>query len=102
MKETRVMHHMWKHMGRLPKELKEELYEKIPPILGKWYYYYENENGKVGLARINHGLRIQLGPNGTWRGHHYEACGHLEYERFRTKKQAEIAIYKALNEKYLK
>ncbi len=102
MKETREMHQMWKHMARLPKKLREDLYQKMPPILGKWYYYYENKNGKVGLARINHGLRLQLGPNGGWIGHHYEACGHLEYQRFTTKKLAEIAIYRALKEPYPK
>ncbi len=101
MKETRIMHHLWKEMARLPKKVRDEFNEKLPPILGKWYYYYENKNGKVGLARINHGLEFTL-KNGKFAGHHYEACGHLDFQRFRTKKQAEIAIYKALDEKYLK
>lgn len=87
-------------MAKLPKQMRSEFYEKLPPIIGKWYYYYENKNGKIGLARINHGLRMSFGKDGRWRGHHYEACGHLDYERFSTKKQAEIAIYKALDEKY--
>ncbi len=95
------MHNMWKQMSRLPKKARDEFYEKIPPILGKWYYYYENENGKVGLARINHGLEFTM-RDGRFVGHHYEACGHLEYERFKTKREAEIAIYKALKEKYTK
>ena len=97
MKETRIMHHMWKEMARLPKEVRDEFNEKIPPILGKWYYYYENKNGKIGLARINDMWTFK-----GERNHHYEACGHLDYERFATKKQAEIAIYKALKEKYTK
>lgn len=98
MKETRVMHGMWKEMARLPKVMRDEFNEKLPPMLGKWYYYYENKNGKVGLARVNDYFMFKKGKN----SHHYEACGHLDYERFKTKKQAEIAIYKVLNEKYLK
>ncbi len=101
MKETRIMHHLWKEMARLPKKVRDEFNEKLPPMLGKWYYYYENKNGKVGLARINHGLEFTL-KNGRFLGHHYEACGHLDFQRFRTKKQAEIAIYKVLDEKYPK
>lgn len=99
MKETRIMHNMWKEMARLPNKIRDELNEKIPPMLGKWYYYYENENGKIGLARVNDlFLKGMKGQNAC----HYEACGHLDYERFHTKKQAEIAIYKALKEKYPK
>ena len=101
MNETRIMHHLWKEMARLPKKVRDEFNEKLPPMLGKWYYYYENKNGKVGLARINHGLEFTL-KNGKFLGHHYEACGHLDFQRFRTKKQAEIAIYKTLKEKYTK
>lgn len=100
--ETRKMHNMWKEWSKVPKELRDEIYQKVPPILGKWYYYYENENGKIGLARINHGLDFRWNKNGKWIGHHYEACGHLDFARFKTKKQAEIAIYKALGEKYKK
>ncbi len=95
------MHHLWREMARLPKKVRDEFNEKLPPMLGKWYYYYENKNGKVGLARINHGLEFTL-KNGQFLGHHYEACGHLDFQRFRTKKLAEIAIYKALKESYLK
>jgi len=90
------MHHLWKEMARLPKGMRDELNEKIPPMLGKWYYYYENENGKVGLARVNDPFW------GRTDAHHYEACGHLDYERFSTKREAEIAIYKTLKEKYPK
>lgn len=102
MKETRKMHNMWKEWSRLPKKVREEINQKIPPILGKWYYYYENENGRVGLARINHGLDLSWSKDGRWKGHHYEACGHLDYARFKTKREAEIAIYEALGEKYPK
>jgi len=100
MKESRIMHHMWKEMARLPKEVRDEFHEKIPPILGKWYYYYENKNGKIGLARINDIFMIEM--KGQKNACHYEACGHLDFERFATKKQAEIAIYKALKEEYTK
>ena len=82
----------------MPKDMRDELNAKIPPMLGKWYYYYENKKGdRIGLARINDYFMFNV------RGkkmHHYEACGHLDYETFRTKKDAEIAIYKALGEKY--
>lgn len=101
MKESRIMHGLWKEMARLPKKIRDEFNEKLPPMLGKWYYYYENKNGRVGLARINHGLDFTL-KNGQFVGHHYEACGHLDYKRFRTKRLAEIAIYKCLKEPYLK
>jgi len=94
------MHKLWMEMARLPKKTRDEINEKIPPMLGKWYYYYENENGRVGLARINDHHFIMF--NGKKDSHHYEACGHLDYETFKTKKQAEIAIYKALKEKYTK
>ena len=102
MKETRIMHHVWKGMSKMPKELRDEFNKKLPPILGKWYYYYENENGKVGLARLNHGMFLEPDKNGQWRGHCYEACGHMDFKQFKTKKQAEIAIYKALKEPYPK
>ncbi len=98
MKETRVMHSMWKHMAKLPKKMRDEFNEKLPPTLGKWYYYYENKNGRVGLARINDHFMFSGGKD----PHHYEACGHLDYKTFKTKRKAEIAIYKALKEKYTK
>lgn len=93
------MHGMWKELAKMPKKMRDEFNEKLPPMLGKWYYHYENENGIVGLARINDHFMLF---NGKKDAHHYEACGHLDYETFRTKKQAEIAIYKALKEPYLK
>ncbi len=98
MKETRIMHHLWKEMARLPKKVRDEFNEKLPPMLGKWYYYYENKNGRVGLARINDHFMF----DGKKDSHHYEACGHLDYETFKTKRLAEIAIYKCLKEPYLK
>ena len=97
MKETRKMHHIWKEMAKLPKKTREDWNEKLPPLLGKWYYYYENKNGKVGLARINN-----IFPFFKEKKCHYEACGHLDFKTFQTKKQAEIAIYKALKESYKK
>ena len=100
MKQTRIMHKMWKEMARLPKKVREDIEQKIPPMLGKWYYYYENKNGRIGLARIND-YPFWFGKKDKMRTpHHYEACGHLDYETFKTKKDAEIAIYKALKEKY--
>jgi len=89
---------MWRELAKMPKDVRDEFNEKIPPMLGKWYYYYENKNGKIGLARINDFFMF-YGKNDS---HHYEACGHLNYETFKTKKDAEKAIYKALGEKYPK
>lgn len=100
MKETRKMHKIWKEMASLSKKTRDEFNEKFPSMLGKWYYYYENKNGKIGLARINDVFLMDM--MGQKKACHYEACGHLDYEKFKTKKAAEIAIYKALGEKYSK
>ena len=97
MKETRERHNLWKHWKEFPQELKDQL----PSIVGKWHYHYENKNGKIGLVRLNNGIRWDKKKN-QWRGHVYEACGALDFQQFNKKKNAEIAIYKALKEKYTK
>jgi len=96
-KETREVHGLWKDYSKFPKDLRDSL--GMPPIVGKWHYHYENKNGRIGLVRLNHGLELSI-KNGKWRGHCYEACGKLDFKQFKTKKQAEIAIYKALDESY--
>lgn len=97
MKKTRETHGLWREYEKIPKKLKEQF--GFPPIIGKWHYHYENKNGRIGLVRLNHGLHLKI-KNGKWLGHCYEACGKLDFQRFHTKKEAEIAIYKALEEKY--
>lgn len=93
--KTREKHRMWEELEKMPKELREKL-QMLPTLIGKWHYHYENKNGRIGLIRLNNSF--------VWKkkSHCYEACGVLDFERFRTKELAEIAIYKALKEEYPK
>ncbi len=75
-------------------------------LVGKWHYHYENKNGIVGLIKIQvPQFRMSFPPKkisikrGIPTQYMWEACGILEFQRYRTKKQAEVAIYKALKEK---
>ncbi len=74
-------------------------------LIGKWHYHYENKNGTIGLIKIQVPIfgRVSLKPLKLEDGipciYMWEACGVLEFQRFRTKKDAEIEIYKALGEK---
>lgn len=97
MKETKEQHRMWTEYQKMSKEFTE----KIPPLIGRWHYHYENKNGIIGLVRLNDMMLTNWGGR-KHSDHYYEACGILDFERFRTKKLAEIAIYKALKEKYPK
>lgn len=99
MRKTREVHGLWKEYEKIPKKLRDQF--GFPPIIGKWHYHYENKNGRIGLVRLNHGLHFEI-KNRKLIGHCYEACGKLDFERFHTKKEAEIAIYKALEEKFQK
>lgn len=66
-------------------------------LIGKWHYHYENKNGIIGLIKIQvptFNLKLKMNRQYMW-----EACGVLEFQRFRTKKEAEKEIYKALKEK---
>ena len=68
----------------------------FPPIVGKWHYHYENKNGIIGLIKIqtpSFNTRFTMDMTYMW-----EACGVLDFQRFRTKKDAEVEIYKALKE----
>ncbi len=95
MKKTREVHSLYKNWQKLPKEIRNTPYFMRKCIVGKWHYHYENENGRIGLVRLNHGLNYDENK------YHYEACGTLDFERFPTLIQAEEAIYKKLGEKQL-
>ena len=95
MKVTREEHGLWKEWDSKSLEKKY----LMPPIVGKWHYHYENQNGTIGLIKLNTGIRFE-GEKMTWRGHVYEACGVLDFKQFKTKEDAEIAIYSALGEEY--
>ena len=92
MKKTKEIHNVWMDFSKLPKEFPLHKFMRRS-FIGKWHYHYENKNGRIGLVRLNHPLDFTKQD-----GHHWEACGVLDFARFRTKKQAEIAIYKALEE----
>lgn len=102
MKKTRELHPVWLEWQSIPKEMKEHLHMK-KPLIGKWHYHYENENGVIGLIRIQvPNFRPRPGKISLMMGiptqYMWEACGVLEFQRFRTKKDAEDEIYKALKE----
>ena len=89
---------MWKEWEEMPQEFKDHLFTK-KCLVGKWHYHYENENGTIGL------IQIQVPSFSTTDifdcDYQWEACGLLEYERFSSQEEAEIAIYKALKEKMI-
>lgn len=91
MKVTKEIHPLWREWSKFPTALKDGLYMRRP-IIGKWHYHYENKNGIIGLVRLNHSMNLNR------EGHCWEACGVLEFQRFTTKREAEKAIYEALNE----
>ena len=91
---------MWEELEKMPKELREKL-QMLPTIIGKWHYHYENKNGRIGLIRINYSWNWNFKKNRS-QNYCYEACGYLDFERFNTLRDAEIAIYRTLGEKYLR
>ena len=85
---------MWTQYQLFPKKFKDA----IPQMFGRWHYFYENKKGKIGLVRLfNDFYKFDGRPKFCW-----EACGHLDFKQFKTKRDAEIAIYKVLKEPYLK
>ena len=103
MKKTKELHQVWVEWNTIPAEMKEHMHMK-KSLIGKWHYHYENKNGVIGLIRIQV-PRFTMKPfkknNPLVLYTHYmwEACGILEFRRFPTKKDAEVAIYNALKEK---
>ncbi len=103
MKRTRELHPVWTEWKSIPDVIKKDLYMKNS-LVGKWHYHYENKNGVIGLIKIQvpqfrfKPSKISL-ETGISTEYMWEACGILEFKRFRTKKEAEIEIYKALKEK---
>ncbi len=105
MKRTRDLHPVWLEWQSIPAQMRTHLFMK-KPLIGKWHYHYENKNGVIGLVKIQV-PQFRLRPKkislekGIPTQYMWEACGILEFQRFRTKKDAEIEIYKALKEKKL-
>lgn len=105
MKKTRELHPVWVEWQSIPDVMRKELHMK-KSLVGKWHYHYENKNGVIGLIKIqvpvfNFRPKITL-ERGISVKYMWEACGVLEFRRFRTKKEAEIEIYDALSEKLLR
>jgi hypothetical protein len=102
-KRTRELHPVWVEWHTIPVEMKNHLFMK-KPLIGKWHYQYENKNGVIGLIKIQV-PQFRLRPKkisltmGIPTQYMWEACGVLEFQRFRTKAAAEEEIYKALKEK---
>ena len=102
MKKTRELHAVWLEWNTIPDVMRKDLHMK-KSLIGKWHYHYENKNGMIGLIKIQvpqfrfrpKKITLQTGIPTIYM---WEACGILEFRRFRTKKQAEIEIYKALKE----
>jgi len=88
---------MWEEYQKMPKEFTS----KLPPMLGKWHYHYENKNGRIGLVKLMDIFPFGIGDKSSL-GYCYEACGVLNFKQFYSLKDAERAIYKALKEKYSK
>lgn len=94
LKKTKELHPVWLEYDQMPQEIKNRTrFLRKRSIIGKWHYHYENKNGRIGLVRLNHSMSLSRD------GHCWEACGVLDFQRFYTKKEAEIEIYKALKEK---
>jgi len=94
LKITKELHSVWKEWNNIPPEvIYRSNFIRSRSIIGKWHYHYENKNGRIGLVRLNHSMSLFRD------GHCWEACGVLDFQRFYTKKEAEIEIYKALKEK---
>lgn len=95
MKVTKEIHDGWKGYENLPKEIKDKL--MMGNMFGKYHYHYTNENGTIGLIKIQCATPFlngsEFGMAMMW-----EACGVLDFQRFATKKEAEKEIYKALKE----
>lgn len=89
MKVTKEIHSLWK-AEKIIARVMPRLNELDLRMIGKWHYHYKNKNGEIGLIKIK-------APwcKAVWM---WEACGVLEFKRFPTKKDAEVAIYKALGE----
>ena len=104
MNRTKELHPVWLEWKTIPDEMKKHLHMK-KSLIGKWHYHYENKNGIIGLIKIQVPIfgRVRLKKLSLETGipciYMWEACGIMEFQRFRTKKQAEIEIYKALGEK---
>ena len=96
LKVTKTVHYLWKDWEKI-----RELYPTdrllLKPVIGKWYYRYENKYGSVGLIKINFSLTLKR--NGKFQNYCWESCGNLEMRQFATKTDAEAAIYKSLKEK---
>ncbi len=103
MKKTKELHPVWVEWQSIPKEMRARLF-LTKSLIGKWHYHYENKNGIIGLIRIQV-PQFRLRPkkislkSGIPTRFMWEACGIMEFQRFRTKKDAEAEIYKALKEK---
>lgn len=97
MKKTRETHGLWESWEKLPPEIRQ----KLSPLVGKWHYHYENENGRIGLVRLNNLIPRRFGKIKE-SNHCYEACGVLDFEQFKTIRDAEVAIYDKLGEIYSK
>ena len=100
MKVTREIHPGWSEWQKMPKELKEKLH--MGCLFGKYHYHYENKNGKVGLIHIECGVNFTKTGMLRANGMMWEACGRMDFARWYTKKEAEIAIYAALHETHKK
>ena len=87
---------MWVEWNTIPESMKRHLFMK-ESLVGKWHYHYENKNGIIGLIKIQ--MPIFTPSLKLYGEYKWEACGILEFQRFRTKKEAEKEIYKALKEK---
>jgi hypothetical protein len=102
MKKTKDLHPVWVEWHSIPVEMKQHLFMK-KPLIGTWHYHYENKNGIIGLIQIQvpqfrlHPKPITL-EDGIPTKFMWEACGVLDFQRFRTKADAEKEIYKALKE----
>ncbi len=99
MKKTKEIHSLWSEWQTIPSEMKNHLFMK-KSLVGKWHYHYENKNGIIGLIKIqvpSFTTSFKIDTQYMW-----EACGVLEFQRFRTKKEAEKEIYKSLKEAFKK
>jgi len=94
---------MWKEWKSIQTPLRLHISPFMKkPLIEKYLYRYKNKNGEISIIRINlPNLRFNpRKPSSLESRYEYlwESCGVMEYNRFKTRHEAEIAIFKALGE----
>lgn len=101
---SRRIHPAWIEQERIKEELKEH---KISIGMGKWQYFYTNNEGCVGLIKIsvpsvssflqfNKNQKIKFGMSWVWECHTLKGNYFEDARRYKSKKEAEEFIYNVM------